>query len=117
MYKALKKGCEQFSGSRPAILCAHVLDLTTDELVSLHTAQESGQPSYLNRMATRLLKGNRPLLHAVKFSAPGMARTTRVTEGGVAQLHVRESGASFSFANKDQPFADDPDMRLILGPT
>lgn len=113
MYSQLKNGSKQFSGGRPGILCAHFLELTPKELVSLHSAQEMGKPSNINRIATRLFRDTRPFLHTVSFTVPGRLRETKNIKGNVRQREFAEDGLAYSFANPKHPSANDPDLKLF----
>lgn len=105
MYKQLKRGTRQFSGSRPGILCAHFLDLTPDQIMNLYRAQERREPSGFNLIATRLFKSPRPFLHSVHFSSPGALREKQEIRGNVLRHHVRERGLSYTFVNPSHPDA------------
>jgi hypothetical protein len=113
MYEQLKRGATQFSGERPAFLCAHFLDLTPSQILNLHAAQESGRPSGLNLIATRLFNGNRPFLHTVQFTAPGLRRETQTILGNVRRRHIMESGPSYIFVNHRHPLAADSAQQLL----
>lgn len=108
MYRQLKHGSTQFSGSRPGILCAHLLDMRPAEIVSLYAEQEKGNPTGLNRIATRLFNGGRPYLHTMQFSSPGMPRKAQTIEGTSRHRHYMESGLAFVFVNPNHPSAADP---------
>jgi hypothetical protein len=105
MYKQLKRGARQFSGSRPGILCAHFLDLTPDQIMNLYRAQKQGEPSGLNLMATRLFKEKRPFLYSVHYSSPGPLSDKQEKRGNILRHHVRESGLSYTFVNPNHPDA------------
>jgi hypothetical protein len=108
MYKQLKHGSTQFSGTRPAILCAHLLDMRPAEIMSLHAEQEKGNHTGLNLIATRLFNGNRPYLHTLQFTAPGLPHKTQTIAGNTRRRHYMESGAAFIFANPKHPEAQNP---------
>ena len=108
MYKQLKNGGTQFSGARPAILCAHLLDMRPAEILSLHAEQEKGNHSGLNLIATRLFSGNRSFLHTLQFTSPGLPRKAQRIEGHSRHRHYMESGPAFVFVNPRHPRASDP---------
>jgi hypothetical protein len=103
MYRQLKDGTRQFSGTRPAALCAHILDLSPSDIVSQYEGQKRGEPNLFRILATRLFSPNRPCLHTVQFTTPG-----RVHEHGrQPERHFTESGAVYRFTNSDHPLAND----------
>ena len=109
MYEQLKRGSIQFTGTRPALLCAHFLDLSAAEILSFHDAQERGETLGPNLIATRLFSGSRrPYLHTVKFTAPGNLCEAEMTIGNIRRRHIGESGNSFVFVSRTHPLADDP---------
>jgi hypothetical protein len=114
IYEQLKRGSGQFSGSRPSLLCAHFLDMTPAQLLSLHSAQERGEPSALNLIATRLFRGNRPFLYGVQYSVPGSLLEARTTTPTILRRHFRENGPSYAFANHQHPVASDPRYQFLL---
>jgi len=113
MYEQLKRGSTQFSGSRPAFLCAHFLDLTPEALVSLHADQQKGKPSNLNVIVTRLFKGNRPFLHTVQFTVPGRVEQTKTVQGDMQVNNYMETGPAYSFTNSSHPLAPEPDLKFF----
>lgn len=113
IYKQLKRGTKQFSGTRPALLCAHMLDMRPTELVDLHAAQERGEPTGFNFIATRLFQGDRPHLHTLLFTTPGLPRTFQTIEGNTRRRHYMESGLTFQFTNNKHPQSSLDDLNLF----
>jgi hypothetical protein len=113
IYAQLKDGTRQFSGNRPAILCGHLLDLSPEQILELYRAQQRGERSGINHIATRLFKGNRPFLHSIYFTSPGSLQRHEEIRGDVLRNNVRESGLSFAFMNPDHPAASNKSLQFF----
>ena len=98
-----KKTKNQFTGQRPAILCCHLADLTSAELLSLGQA---GTATGLDYLATALIL-RRPHLCSVTYTAPG--RTSVVD----AAQSIREKGLTYTVVNPDHPFAGDERLSVF----
>jgi hypothetical protein len=112
IYKQLKRGATQFSGERPAFLCAHMLDMRPGEILELHAEQERGRPTGFNYIATRLFK-DRAYIHTLLFSTPGIPRKSQTIEGNLRRRHYMESGLVFNFSNPGNPFANEQGLKFF----
>jgi len=111
IYRALKEGATQFSGDRPAILCAHMLDVSPEQLVEL---DQDPNPSNLDRIATRLRRAdNRKYLHTITFSAPGAIQYRREQSGRIVRNHRREIGPMYAIPNLDHPLYREKRLQIF----
>ena len=111
IYRQLKKGARQFSGGRPAILCAHMLDMSASQLLELEKAPT---PSNLDKIATDLLRApHRGFLHTVTFSVPGIVQYRREREGRIVRNHRREMGPIYTVQSPDHPLKDDRRLQIF----
>ena len=98
-----KKTKNQFTGQRPAILCCHLADLTSAELLSLG---QGGTATGLDYLATALIL-RRPHLCSVTYTAPGR---TGVAD---AAQSIREKGLTYTVVNPDHPLAGDERLSVF----
>lgn len=112
IYEHVKRGTKQFSGTRPAILCSHLLDMSAAQLRELDSAPK---PSNLDFVAHRAMRSvDRKFLHSVTFSVHGSLRYRRVLDGLVVRNHRREVGSIYSIVSRDHILRDDPRLEIFL---
>ena len=98
-----KKTKGQFTGQHPAILCCHLADLTSAQLLSLG---EGGTGTGLDYLATDLMV-RRPHLFSVTYTAAG-------STGAVdAAQSIREKGPAYTVVNPDHPLAGDERLSVF----
>lgn len=101
----LKEGATQFSGTRPAVLVAAILDLSSHDLESIG---RGGGSNAFQHIATRLLtSATRAHLHTVMFT--GDAALRQKLDGS-----VNSSGTTLCFRNPNHPLREDSRLRLTL---
>lgn len=101
---------QQLSGSRPAILCCHLADLTEGQLTGLMEKGEHGIG--LDYMTLDLLD-RRHHVHSVTYTVAGVARwRSFVREGAPIQARV-ESGRTYTISNPDHEMAGDQRLEVF----
>lgn len=112
IYRSLKSGSNQFSGDRPAMLCAQLQDVSGVQLGDLAKVRGNG----LEVVATNLFKNtDRNYLHSVIFSAAGDAPQVRsATQGNVMKWDYIDQYAGYVFRNECNARIEDPDL-LVFG--
>ena len=98
-----KKTKDQFTGGHPAILCCHLADLTSPQLLSLG---EGGPGTGLDYLATDLMH-RRPHLFSVTYTAPGRAGVVDAAQS------IREKGPAYTVVNPDHPLAGDERLSIF----
>ena len=98
-----KKTKNQFTTQRPAILCCHLADLTSTDLLSLGHAR---RPTVLDFLATDLIV-RRPHLCSVTYTAPGHTGVVDATQS------IREKGLTYTVVNPDHPLAGDERLSVF----
>lgn len=106
IYRQLKSSAEtQFSGTRPAMLCVQLRDLSASQLRDLANASPNG----IEAIAARLFSGiHRSHLVGVSFVAYEGALTAKQFEfGDLRRTSYQDVGAAYVFANPRHPAADE----------
>ncbi len=112
IYRSLKSGSQQLSGSRPGVLCAQLQDVRGDQLADMAQLRGNG----LQLAATRLFENEeRAHLHSVVFFAPGSTRpVAEVREGQAVGRSFVDHNLCYVFRNNRNPSVDD-DRLLVFG--
>jgi hypothetical protein len=105
----LKDGSKQLSGTRPGIVCAHMIDMTGEEIVRLSEPSTTpGMQTEFERIMRRFFGDpRRNHVYAARFSAPGQVEEEEEILGDFRTNSYRESGKVFRLKNASHPlFAD-----------
>jgi hypothetical protein len=115
IYKQLKSAADQLSGGRPGFICGHFLDMAPDDLLEISEAPKTtNKPTGLHIMMTAFFRNvQRSHVHTVKFSTPGILRTSRYVDGDMLKVQSGEQGPAFVLTNKAHPLADDDRLRVF----
>jgi hypothetical protein len=111
----LSGAAKQLSGTRPGIICAHMLDLTPAQLLELHDSPKtSSRPTALHAIMGKLLGSkNREHVHTIRFSTPGLLQKDERVDGNIRKRESCEIGPSFTFTNNAHPLASDLRMKIF----
>lgn len=112
----LKDGAKQLSGKLPGIVCAHMLDMSSSELLELRDpAKGQGMRTEFERTMQEFFgPESRRHVYATRFSAPGYIKHDAKGSEHLFARTFQESGSTFHLVNASHQLRDDPRMSLFL---
>jgi hypothetical protein len=115
IYRALSEAATQLPTDRPGVICAHLLDLSPEQLVDLSEAPlKSERPTGFHLMMGKYFSSDRrDHVYAVKFSTPGAIHRNAEISGNILHRYFGEGGPSFVLSNNAHPMAKDLRMAVF----
>lgn len=99
---------QQFSGTRPGVVCVKFLDVTQRGLLEVAEKDKTEQPSALGLASNYLLnREDWTPIHTIAYLTPGHPMASRVVRGEVVTSSIQEQSHTYTFTNPRNPMARD----------